>query len=97
MAELQNLTEDNVSELKKFFVDKIQPMNPEASLRFVAMAETFDEAYSGNMDSKKEIQELKEKVEALSNKIDHIFGDSFLYNGKFISVKDQEAQKSLGL
>jgi len=97
MAELKNLTEDNVSDLRKFFADKIQSVNPDASLRFTAMADTFEKAYSGDSGCKEDIEELKEKVSALSNKIDHIFGDSFLYDGKFISVKDQNAKKSLGL
>jgi len=87
MAELKYLTEDNVIDLKQFFAEKISPSNPEASIRFTAMADTFE----------KDIEELKEKVEVLSNKIDHIFGDSFLYNGKFVSVKDQKANRSLGL
>jgi len=97
MAELKYLTEDNVIDLKQFFAEKISPSNPEASIRFTAMADTFEKAYNGCSDCKKDIEELKEKVEVLSNKIDHIFGDSFLYNGKFVSVKDQKANRSLGL
>jgi hypothetical protein len=98
MAELKNLTENNVTDLKQFFAEKISPSNPEASIRFTAMADTFENAYGGgDSDCKKEIKELKEKVEVLSNKINHIFGDSFLYNGEFVSVKDQKANRSLGL
>lgn len=97
MAELKNLTENNVTDLKRFFAEKVAPSNPEASLRFLVMADTFENAYGGDSNLKKDIKELKEKVEALSNKIDHIFGDSFLYDGKFMSIKDQNAKKSLGL
>ena len=99
MAELKNLTEDNVTDLKRFFSEEIYRNNPKASLslRSMAMADTFEKAFSGDSGCKKDIEELKEKVEVLSNKIDHIFGDSFLYNGKFVSVKDQKANRSLGL
>jgi len=96
MAELNNLTEENVSELRKFFVNKIQSVNPKAKLSFLTMPEDFEEP-GGCEGCKKEIQELKNKVDDLLNKINHIFGDSFLYNGEFMSVKDQEVKKTLGL
>lgn len=96
MAEMKNLTEENVSELRRFFTDKIKPVNPDATLDFIPMPQIF-ESSNGCGDCKKEIEELKEKMEILINKVNHIFGDSFLYNGEFISVKDQGAKKALGI
>jgi len=108
MAEMKNLTQNNVTDLKEFFSEKIAPGNPDAMLNFnridicgwepgKGLNPVELQENPGNCKCEKLISELTEKVDLLNRKINRIFGDSFLYNGEFISPKDQSIKRQFGI
>lgn len=87
MAEIKNLTEQNVTDLMKFFNGNIKPDNPEASILFKCVSKESYNKKCNHEECKRAFKELNDKIDSLNNKIDRIFGNFFLMNGKFIEPK----------
>lgn len=75
MAQINNLNPENLDGLKGF-VKNMQQNSPEVTIKTYPM----DQGPISN-------EELAEKVDKLSAKIDLIFGNSVLINGVFQEIK----------
>lgn len=82
MANVENLTEQNVGELQKVFEDMKQG-NPDLRYKFYNQNENI-EPDAPDMESR--ISALEEKIDTLTRKIDLIFGKAVLINGRFVDA-----------
>jgi uncharacterized protein Yka (UPF0111/DUF47 family) len=82
MANVENLTEQNVGELQKVFEDMKQG-NTDLRYRFYNQDEKT-QPDAPNIQSR--ISALEEKIDALTRKIDLIFGKAVLINGRFVNA-----------
>jgi hypothetical protein len=78
MGEQQNLTEENVTELKKQ-LDKMQETNPDLQYRFFPQNEGQDRPAVSHT-------EILEKLESIERYLKMIFDGHFLINGKFEKI-----------
>ena len=75
MAQIDNLRPEDVDGLKNF-IDVMTQSNPDVTIK------TYP------MDKKPvDVRELADKVDALSAKLDKIFGNAVLIDGRFIEIK----------
>lgn len=80
MGEQRNLTEENVDILKEQ-LEKMKTDNPDLEYRFFKQ-----DVPKVSVD----MSMILEKIEALDKKIDRIFGDYVLLDGKFQDLSDLE-------
>lgn len=82
MALLENLTEQNVTELLKVF-ELMKLGNPDLQYNFYNQDEKCE---SDAPDLQSRITMLEEKINRLTRKIDLIFGKAVLINGRFVDA-----------
>lgn len=82
MANVENLTEQNVGELQKIF-ENMKQGNPDLKYRFYNQDEKTQPDVS---DVQSRISALEEKIDTLTRKIDLIFGKAVLINGRFVDA-----------
>ena len=93
MGEQRNLTEENVDELKEH-LERMQETNPELEYRFFIQEE---EPKKEPPDVRTSLDEIRDDVDALYRKIDLIFGDHVLIQGRFTRIGDgQTEEKPIG-
>ena len=81
MALQENLTEENVNDLKKVFNEKIAPENPEAVFRqFNTPEDDRQRLLEENVAS------LKLQVSELTAYLQSVFDGHFLIDGRFIKL-----------
>ena len=78
MGEQRNLTEENVKELSAK-LEKMQETNPDLEYRFFNQ----DEEQSDDGKDGPTIRDVLDRITVLENRIQLIFGDHFMVNGKF--------------
>lgn len=90
MAQINNLTEDNVKNLDNF-LKKLQEENNELNWSYFNMTQ---KVYDNTIKIKdveddliKYIKQLHEKIDRMNEKINHIFGNHALINGIFKDLK----------
>lgn len=82
MANIENLTEQNVDELQKVF-ENMKQGNPDLKYRFYDQ----EKKQLDISDIQNRISVLEEKIDTLTRKIDLIFGEAVLINGRFVDVR----------
>jgi hypothetical protein len=77
MAQMNNLTEDNILDLQKLFEEKIQPVNSQATLKIFEQTASEDN----------EIQLLRHEIAGLKEMIRHIFDGHVLIQGEWVKLR----------
>jgi len=79
MGEQWNLTESNVEELKEK-LEELKKVNPDLGYRFHPQKEDSDK-------ERNYLLEIIDKLDAIDMKLNYIFGDHFLVDGKWNIIK----------
>ena len=88
MANIKNLTEQNVEELQELF-DKMKLVNPALEWQFYTQNEktkVIENLTKDDSDVLSTLIMLEEKMDALNRKLDLIFGKYVLIKGRFVNV-----------
>ena len=87
MANMENLTNENVEELQNFFREKIEPKNEDATLKIYEMKEKID-----LMGLSAKIDDLIISIDNLTQKIERVFGNHILINGSFKQLTNTKGE-----
>ena len=82
MALQQNLTEENLNDLKKTFDEKIAPVNQEATFKTFNMLDRERQALL-----EENVASLELQVSELTAYIKSVFDGHVLINGQFVKIK----------
>ena len=88
MALQENLTKENLEDLKKTFNEKIAPENPEAAFKSFNMDAIEDALKKGKSENEMLIS-ISYQLDCIENLIKKIFGDHVLIDGQFVDIKKE--------
>jgi hypothetical protein len=80
-VQIENLNEKNVEEIEQA-IKEMKEHNPD----IISKTFSMDELLKGKAENEM-LQEIADKVDAIGRKLDLIFGEHKLINGKFIVIK----------
>ena len=83
MAELRNLTDENVEDVEELF-ERIQKHNADATLSIKPMSEMRNLATVAN-----DVVLLHSKIDTMMVMLKNIFGNSVLINGQFVDPMEK--------